>query len=79
MLFPRIPAGGGQTQQTHGETILGSIHSAFSASLSALKAAAVNKMVHLKHVSRHGSEIVLIPAPVWPLGASGRSLRSVAG
>lgn len=44
----RIPAGGRQTQQRHGETVLGSIHSVFSpsacASLSAFKQAAVNKM-----------------------------------
>lgn len=79
VLFPRLPAGGDQTQQTHAETILGSIHSAFSASLSAVKAAAVNKMVHLKHVSRHGAEILLITATVWPLGAPGRSLQCIVG
>ena len=78
-LFPRIPVGGNQAQQTHGETVLGSIHSAFSVSLSAVKAAAVNKMVHLKHVSRHGAETLLIAATVWPLGASGRSLLCRVG
>lgn len=39
-----------------------------------LKQPQSTKWFTLKHVSRHGAEISLITAAVWPLGASGGSL-----